>query len=36
METNLLAELHLLPDEALLTAGEAAHFLRLKYTALAW
>ncbi len=36
MEKNLLAELHSLPDEALLTADEAAQFLRLKYTTLAW
>lgn len=36
METNLLAELHSLPDDALLTADEAAQFLRLKYTTLAW
>ncbi|MFC6840757.1 helix-turn-helix transcriptional regulator [Xanthomonas theicola] len=36
METNLLAELHSLPDEALLTADEAAQFLCLKYTTLAW
>lgn len=36
MEKTLLAELHSLPDEALLTADEAAQFLRLKYTTLAW
>jgi hypothetical protein len=31
-----LAELHQLPDESLLTAQEAAAFLRLKYHTLAW
>ena len=31
-----LAELHALPDESLLTAQEAAAFLRLKYGTLAW
>ncbi|MCS0582129.1 helix-turn-helix domain-containing protein [Massilia pinisoli] len=31
-----LAELHQLPDEALLTAQEAAVFLRLKYHTLSW
>jgi len=31
-----LAELHALPDDSLLTAQEAAAFLRLKYGTLAW
>ncbi|MEF8699541.1 MAG: helix-turn-helix domain-containing protein [Candidatus Accumulibacter sp. UW20] len=31
-----LAELHALPDEALLTAQEASAFLRLKYNTLSW
>ena len=31
-----LAELHELPDDSLLTAQEAAAFLRLKYGTLAW
>ena len=31
-----LAKLHQLPDDALLTAQEAAAFLRLKYGTLAW
>lgn len=31
-----LAELHALPDEALLTTHEAAALLRLKYHTLAW
>ena len=31
-----LAELHALPDDALVTAQEAAAFLRLKYGTLAW
>lgn len=31
-----LAELHALPDEALLTAQEASAFLRLKYSTLSW
>ena len=31
-----LAKLHQLPDDALLTAQEAAEVLRLKYTTLAW
>jgi hypothetical protein len=33
---NLLAHLHSLPDDALVTAEEAAYFLRLKYGTLAW
>lgn len=31
-----LTELHALPDDALVTAQEAAAFLRLKYHTLAW
>ena len=31
-----LTELHALPDDSLLTAQEAAAFLRLKYGTLAW
>lgn len=31
-----LASLHALPDESLLTAQEAAAFLRLKYHTLSW
>lgn len=31
-----LTELHALPDDALVTAREAAAFLRLKYHTLAW
>ncbi|HCL3865655.1 TPA: DNA-binding protein [Pseudomonas aeruginosa] len=31
-----LAELHALPDAALVTAQEAAAFLRLKYHTMAW
>ncbi|EPO4284807.1 helix-turn-helix transcriptional regulator [Pseudomonas aeruginosa] len=31
-----LAELHALPDEALVTAQEAAAFLRLKYNTMSW
>jgi hypothetical protein len=31
-----LAELHALPDDALVTAQEAASFLRLTYGTLAW
>ncbi len=31
-----LAELHALPDDSLLTAQEAAAFLRLQYGTLAW
>lgn len=31
-----LAELHALPDDALVTAQEAAAFLRLKYNTMSW
>lgn len=31
-----LAELHALPNDALVTAQEAAAFLRIKYNTLAW
>ena len=36
LNADELAKLHALPDDALLTAQEAAEVLRIKYTTLAW
>lgn len=36
LNADELATLHALPDDALLTAQEAAEVLRIKYTTLAW
>ncbi len=36
LDAGQLAELHQLPDEALVTAQEAAEVLRIKYTTLAF